>query len=356
VIISWSGISCTSSRIAVPVTVTPLSAPSALSTSISCGSTSTLTASGSTGSYEWFATDTGSTVLSSSATYTTPNLTATTTYFVRATTGTQGCLANSLSTILSNMTTNTNAIQGVIPSPYNFTMDGSGGNNGNSISDGGNDMYDGGNFINTNIQSNIFYSDNVIVNSSAFGSGGQYVTRKMNGIWVLAANMNGVSTFSITGDNGADGSGLVSATNFNITVGCQTYNVFLKRVYNAGDPSINQMVIIPQSTTAGHTWDTNTNNSLHTISGLSSTTRLYYLLYAGSGGSFIDNTQAQTIATTFLNQIVAIQAPLPFCSSTRVPVVVSVRTIIIPREDATIGGLARARKVDDLASHRCLSG
>lgn len=330
VIISWSGISCTSTRIPVPVNVTPLSAPSSLSTSISCGSTTTLIASGSTGSYEWFATDTGSTVLSSSPTYTTPNLTVTTTYFVRATTGTQGCLPNSLSTILSNMTTNTNAIQGVIPSPYNFTMDGSGGNNGNSINDGGNDMYDGGNFINTNIQSNIFYSDNVIVNSSAFGSGGQYVTRKMNGIWALAANMNGVSTFSITGNNGADGGGSVSSTNFNVTIGCQTFTVFLKRVFNAGDPSINQMVIIPQSSTAGHTWDTNTDNSLHTISGLSGTTRLYYLLYAGTSGLFINDTQAQTIATTFLNQIVATQAPLPFCSSTRVPVVVSVPIIQTP--------------------------
>lgn len=330
VLISWSGISCTSARIPVPVTVEPLASPSTLNTSIACGSNTTLTASGSTGSYEWFATDTGSSVLSSSPSYTTPNLTTTTTYYVQATTGTQGCLPNSLSTILSNMTTNTSAIQATIPSAYNFTMDGPSGNNSNYISDGGNDMYDGGNYINTNIQSNINYSDNAVVNSSAFGSGGQYFTRKMNGIWVMTANMNGVSTFSITGNNGADGGGSVSATNFNVTVGCQTYNVFLKRVYNAGDPSINQMVIVPQSTTAGHTWDTNTDNTLHTISGLSSTTRLYYLLYAGSGGLFINDTQAQTIATTFLNQIVATQAPLPFCTSARVPVVVSVPLIQAP--------------------------
>lgn len=330
VIISWSGVSCTSARVPVPVTVTPLASPTANGSSISCGATTTLTASGSSGSYEWYATDTGSTVIGSSASFTTPNLTATTTYYVQATTGNQGCLPNSLATVLSNMTANTNAIQATIPSAFNFTMDGPNGNNSNYISDGGNDMYDGGNYINTNLLSNINYSDNTIVSSSAFGTGGQYFTRKMNGIWVLAANMNGVSSFSITGNNGADGSGSVSATNFNVTIGCQTFTVFLKRVFNAGDPSINQMVIIPQSTTAGHTWDSNTDNTLHTISGLSGTTRMYYLLYSGTGGLFINDTQAQTIATTFLNQVVAVQPPQPYCASARVPVVVTVPVIATP--------------------------
>ncbi|NCU77329.1 MAG: hypothetical protein EBV59_10410, partial [Synechococcaceae bacterium WB7_1C_051] len=204
-------------------------------------------------------------------------------------------------------------------------MDGPNGVNSTYISDGGNDMYDGGNYISTNFGGNLTYSDNSITNSNLFGAGGQFFTLKIANMWVLAANTNNISSFSISGNNGADGSGNYDGTTFNVTVGCQTYKVMIKRVYNAGDPSINHMIIIPDLAAATHTWANNTDNDQHDITGLTGTTRLYYLLYAGSNGGYIDNNAATNIATTFLTQVNAATASQPLCVSniTAVPVTVN---------------------------------
>ena len=231
---------------------------------------------------------------------------------------------NTLTNILSNLNATSSTISAAVPSGFNFSMDGSGGVNANNISDGGSDMYDGGNFINTNFASNINYSDNVVISSSAFGSGGQFFTRKINNMLVLAADMNSVSTFFIRGNNGADGSGTANATTFSVTVGCITYNVFLKRVFGAGDPSINQMVIIPANPAVSQTFSTNTDLGNHDILGLNLTTRMYYLLYAGSSGLFIDDAQATTIATTFLTQVSATIGTGSCPSPTRTPVTVTI--------------------------------
>ena len=77
---------CTSARTPVTVTVTPIpTAPTVSNTSICSGSQATLTASGSTGSYEWFDAVSGGTQLSGNASFITPNLANTTTYYVQTT-------------------------------------------------------------------------------------------------------------------------------------------------------------------------------------------------------------------------------------------------------------------------------
>jgi hypothetical protein len=122
-----------------------------------------------------------------------------------------------LSTILTNYNTNGAAITGAIPSPYNFTLDM--GPTATYISDGGNDMYDGGNYLNTNIASNITYTGGVVTPNTAFGTGGQYFTTLINNMFVMAADVNGITSFSITGDNGADGSGIANGFTYTVTVG-----------------------------------------------------------------------------------------------------------------------------------------
>jgi hypothetical protein len=47
-------------------------------------------------------------------------------------------------------------------------------------------------------------------------------------MFVMAADVNGITSFSITGDNGADGSGIANGFTYTVTVGCQSYNVFVK--------------------------------------------------------------------------------------------------------------------------------
>ena len=321
--------SCATAINSVTVTVTPLATPVAANQSINCGGTATLTASNSTGTYVWYSDAACTQQIGTGASYTTPALLSSTTYYVRTQSGVAGCNMNTLTNILNNLNATQGTISAAVTNGYNFTMDGGLGVNDNYIFDGGGDMYDGGNYISTNFAANIYYSDGVILNSNSFGTGGQYFTKKITNMWVLAANVNNVSSFSISGNNGADGGGAYDGTTFNVTVGCQTYKVMLKRVYSAGDPSINQMVIIPDLATATHTWATNTDNTQHDITGLAGTTRMYYLLYAGNSGAFLDNATATNIATTFLTQVSAATASVPVCQSNATAVTVTVNSNIV---------------------------
>lgn len=80
---------CTSTRTAVTVTVNSIpAAPTASGVSICAGTTASLTATGSSGSYQWYNVASGGTALSSSANYVTPTLNANTTYYVQAMNGT----------------------------------------------------------------------------------------------------------------------------------------------------------------------------------------------------------------------------------------------------------------------------
>lgn len=201
--------------------------------------------------------------------------------------------------VLEGVNANYTNVIAQVPSAYSFAYDGG----TNYISDGGNDMYDGGNYLNTDLGSSIDYSDNIIASHPAFGPTGQYFTRHFAGLFVMAADLDNVSWFQITGNNGADGSGTADGYTFSTTVNSVTYDVFVKRVYNAWDPSINQVMIIPQNASASHNFATNTDNTQHQLTGINGTTRIYYLLYAGTNGLFIDNPTTENIVNTFLGTI-----------------------------------------------------
>jgi Secretion system C-terminal sorting domain/Ig-like domain CHU_C associated len=216
-----------------------------------------------------------------------------------------GCVQRPLSTILSNFNTNGVAITSTISNRFNFTLDGTNGATGTNISDGGSDMYDGGNTLNTNIATAIPYTAGVVTPNSNFGVGGSYFTQKVDNMFILAADINGISSFSISGNNGADGSGTASGFVFSITVGCQTYNVFVKQVSGASDPSINHIIIIPANAAASHTFATNTDDDAQTLSGITASTRLYYLLVSGTSGYLYTNAEIQNMTRAFLTQVSA---------------------------------------------------
>lgn len=79
---------CTSTRTAVAVTVNNIPvAPTASGVSICAGTTASLTATGSSGNYQWYNAASAGTLLSSSANFTTPTLNSNTTYYVQAMNG-----------------------------------------------------------------------------------------------------------------------------------------------------------------------------------------------------------------------------------------------------------------------------
>jgi gliding motility-associated-like protein len=118
----------TSARTAATATVNPIPvAPTAAGGQTCTGTTATLTASGSTGTYEWYDAITGGNLLASGSTYTTPNLTTNTSYFVQTTVN--GCVSTrtQVDVLITPKPNVTSAATGTIcsgqPQSYNITAD-----------------------------------------------------------------------------------------------------------------------------------------------------------------------------------------------------------------------------------------
>ena len=199
--------------------------------------------------------------------------------------------------MLTALNTNGSSIAGNIPNGFNFTD----GVTGTNIPDGGSDMYDGGNQLNTNLSTLIPYTGGSISNHPGFG-GGAYFTHKFNNLFVMVADLNGVNMFEITGNNGADGSGTYNGFTYTVSIGCLDYDVFVKRVNGAGDPSINHVFIIPSGSSATHSFATTTDNDLHTLTNLTGVDRLYYMLFSGAGGYAYTDAEIQAAVLDFLTQ------------------------------------------------------
>ena len=211
----------------------------------------------------------------------------------------ESAAAPALAAALANLNLNNGLVRAAIPTRYAFTE----GVTGTNISDGGNDMYDGGNYLGTNLGTGISYSDNVVAASALLGAGGQYFTRKYDGLWVFAADVNGLSYFEITGNLGADSSGATDSAVLSVVRDGVTYRGFVKRVYNAGDPSVNHLIIAADNGSMTHAVSTDTNDDYHRLTSLTGVTRIYHVLYAGTGGAYIDNTATLAIMTAFLDAV-----------------------------------------------------
>lgn len=191
------------------------------------------------------------------------------------------------------------AIIGLVPDLYLFTE----GTSGSSILDGGGDMYDGGNYLDTSLGSTIPYSDNQVTSSSKLGVGGSYFTRKLPGLFVFVADMNDVSSFSISGNLGADGSGSASGSVLTRTFGGISYTGFLKTVSGTTDPSVNHLIIVETRPGISHTYSSSTDSDGHSVTGLSGPSRIYYLLFARADGRAVDDSLAGTIMDSFLQNV-----------------------------------------------------
>ena len=208
--------------------------------------------------------------------------------------------AGTLQSVLTSLDSNYLDITSLIPNRYDF-LEGVAGYN---ISDGGNDMYDGGNQITVNnVFTNLGYSDNLIVNEPLLGVNGQYFTRKFNGLFVFAADINNIDSLVISGNLGADGGGNADASILQSTINGITYNGYVKRVYNTSDPSVNHIFITKALPSNNHHFSLNTNDDMHSVYGINQNDRVYYLLYASTAGGYIDNAATLDIMNAFLQSV-----------------------------------------------------
>ncbi|MGL4399615.1 MAG: choice-of-anchor D domain-containing protein, partial [Luteolibacter sp.] len=167
--------------------------------------------------------------------------------------------------------------------------------------------YDNGNYLSSNLSTSttLAYSDGILTsNPTILGTGSRYFTRKYDGLFVLAADLNGVSTFKISGNLGADGSGSVDGSSLALTHRGVAWRGLVKRVFGApGTPSVDHLVILKDSPSLTHTFSTNSDSDNHDITGLAGTDRLYYLLYSSSNGGYIGNAETTAIIRRFLDSI-----------------------------------------------------
>jgi len=200
---------------------------------------------------------------------------------------------------LSDFQTNASTIASNIP-PTQFSF--SDGITGSIISDGGSDMFDGGNVLNTNFATSIPYSNNLVVSHTGFGTTGQYFTSKTSSIFLMSANLDAVTYFEITGNNGADGNGITNT----VILTQSGYTAYIKRVNGAGDPSINHMIIVETNAFTSQTAAASTDDDQHRVSSLDTggITRIYYLLFATTGGSNVDDTAMGNVFSSFLTNVV----------------------------------------------------
>lgn len=233
----------------------------------------------------------------------------------------------------------------LIPDPYYFSDEPEltlGGKNF-GIVDGGDDMYDGANFLNTDLTQSYASLENVgldgeggasipITHTPAgaegsgnytnppmdgvvedgtnyFGTGSEYFTNMYPDLFVMIADNISCNEFSTWGNNGADGSGVDTGTIFPINVNGQDYTILYKSVYDAGDPSINHIMIVP-GTSVGITHlyiDDNTNIDGDCAQGISDRGTIYYILCARTAGQQLSTDDAQAVAIKFLEIVGAPQ-------------------------------------------------
>lgn len=188
-------------------------------------------------------------------------------------------------------------ITGLITESYIFNYDGG----GNQIDDGGGDMYDGGNFLGTNLGSNLIYTGGEVMMNAAFGQSGEVVTMELPGLFVMAADMQNVDFFQITGNLGADGDG--QATGEVLSSNDGLMRAYFKRVCQSGDPSVNHLIMIPATAGVQHDWASDTDDDFHRISGISSVNRLYYILWSNQEDVCSSEDEAQDIMQAFLDLV-----------------------------------------------------
>ena len=200
------------------------------------------------------------------------------------------------------------------------------------IDDGGDDMYDGANLIDTDLTqdwADVQDNDGIGIDSIPithtpapngnfdddytsppmdgvvsdgtpyFGAGSEYVTNMYPALWVMMADMISVNQFSIWGNIGADGGGEQEYDVATLLGG--QYTLFYKSVYDANDPTINHMIIVPGGPEGiTHNVPPGTSYDDHNLTGISDRPRIFYLLTAKGDDTALGIETAVEVSEKFL--------------------------------------------------------
>jgi hypothetical protein len=153
-----------------------------------------------------------------------------------------------------------------------------------------------------------FVSDGVVVpGTDYFGPGSSYFTNLYPGLFVMVAKSIDITSFEITGELGADGNGNVESEIIEVPGYSKTYSACIKKVYDSGDPSVNQIIIVDvaaESLSQSVAAD-DTDDNLHRVTGLANATEVHYLLFAKTedGTGYVTYQEALSVITEYLDLV-----------------------------------------------------
>jgi hypothetical protein len=134
----------------------------------------------------------------------------------------------------------------------------------------------------------------------------EYFTNLYPGLFVMAAKDIEIDFFRIDGNIGADGGGTADINQYTTNVNGNDYTAFIKRVYDANDPSINQIFIVNgDGTGISQNYDSSTEDDFHEITNLISAgvTEIHYLLTSRGTGDKLEDADFEALVDAYLNLV-----------------------------------------------------
>ena len=188
--------------------------------------------------------------------------------------------ANTLEGALAAIDASADMLNGPLPDRYDFAE----GETGNAIitgvPSGTNRIFNQGNKLSTNLGGPIAYSNGVVASSTALGAGGRYFTRKLPGLFVFAADLDGPTWFEVGGSLTYGSSRLTSE--FSVTRGGKRWSAFVQKIICTYTNTVNHLILVDQ-TGLSQTTATYSGDEMQRIQGIRGKCRVYHLLYITAG-------------------------------------------------------------------------
>jgi hypothetical protein len=135
-----------------------------------------------------------------------------------------------------------------------------------------------------------------------FGTGSQYFTNLYPGLFVMVAKDITITDFEINGNIGSDGDGNADLFDYTLSLSGSNFSIYCKRVWDAGDPSINHIYIVNTiDENITHEADLSTDDDYDKIFNLTNVTQVHYLLFGLGQGVKPTNTQIENIVLDYLS-------------------------------------------------------
>jgi alpha-tubulin suppressor-like RCC1 family protein/DNA-binding beta-propeller fold protein YncE len=183
---------------------------------------------------------------------------------------------NDLEAVVAAINASGSTLNGPLPNRYDFAEGETGSAITTGVPSGTNPIFNQGNKISTNLGGPIPYSNGVVTTSTALGAGGRYFTRKLPGLFLFAADLDGPAWLEVGGTLAYGESRFTSE--FSRTLGGKRWSAFVQKITCTYTNTVNHLILIDQSGLSQTTSSYGSEES-HRILGLRGKCRVYHLLY-----------------------------------------------------------------------------